>query len=710
MSTEFDTLSPAVQRDIIELQDKIDRFKNGEIPEERFKAFRLTRGVYGQRQQGVQMFRIKLPYGKISPAQIRTMADLAEEFGHGNLHLTTRQNIQLHYVDVANAPRIWELLESVGVTAREACGNTVRNITASPYAGIDPNEPFDVSPYAQAVFEYFLRNPICQDMGRKIKMAFSSSEKDSAFTYIHDFGFIPKVIEIQGEEKRGFRVVVGGGLGAQAFVAETAYEFLEEEKLIPFIEAGLRVFDRYGERERRNKARLKFLIDPKKGLGLEKFLQLVEEERQALPNQVIWVDRETVPNEIPEATTTEGNLQSSPAFEQWLKANVIEQKQAGFYAAKIKVPLGNLDVAKARKFADLVEKWASKDARLTINQGVLLKFLRQEELLGLFHDLQALELGNSGFESLGDIIACPGTDTCNLAVTNSTDLTTELESLIQNEFPHLIDEANIQIKISGCMNSCGQHMIANIGFHGSSIKYQGKVSPAQQVVLGGGVDPEGKGFIAEKVIKVPTKRVPDTVRNLLLDYEANATEEEYFNQYFQRQGKMYFYELLKPLADLSTLDEEGFQDWGREVSFIPEIGVGECAGVVLDLVSTIVGDAQEKATWGREALHESKWAGAIYHAYSAMVIGAKALLLHDEIQCNTHNQIINTFQEKLIAEGKFSSISDFPETVLQINKNEPSEDFANTYVATAEAFIAEVLNYRQVQQEEKLVISNFYKA
>ncbi len=710
MSTEFDTLPQAAQRDIIELQDKIDRFKNGEIPEERFKAFRLTRGVYGQRQQGVQMFRIKLPFGKISPKQIRAMADLAEEFGHGNLHLTTRQNIQLHYVDVANSPRIWEVLESVGLTAREACGNTVRNITASPFAGIDPNEPFDVSPYAHAVFEYFLRNPICQDMGRKIKMAFSSSEKDSAFTYIHDFGFIPKVIEVQGEERRGFKVVVGGGLGAQAFVAETAYEFLEEERLIPFIEAGLRVFDRHGERERRNKARLKFLIDPKKGLGIEKFLQLVEEERQALAKQILWIDRTTVPDQLPNLTEIKESLEHSPSFEQWFKANVFAQKQEGFYAAKIKVPLGNLNVSKARKFADLVEKWASNDARLTINQGILLKFLRKEELPGLFHDLQALELGNSGFESLGDIIACPGTDTCNLAVTNSTDLTIELENLVRNEFPHLIDEANIQIKISGCMNSCGQHMIANIGFHGSSIKYQGKVSPAQQVVLGGGVDPEGRGFIAEKVIKVPTKRAPETVRNLLLDYEAHAEEEEYFNQYFQRKGKMYFYELLKPQADLTTLDEEGFQDWGREVSFIPEIGVGECAGVVLDLVSTIVGDAEEKVKLGQEAISEGKWAGAIYYAYSAMVIGAKALLLHEEIQCNTHNQIINTFQEKLVNEGRISSISDFPNTVLEINKYEPSKAFAVSYLSTAAGFMNEVLNYRQTQQAEKLVISNFYKA
>ncbi|MEM9326398.1 MAG: nitrite/sulfite reductase, partial [Bacteroidota bacterium] len=386
MSKEFDTLTKEVQKDVVELRDKINRFKKGEMDEERFKAFRLTRGVYGQRQAGVQMFRIKLPYGKISPQQLRAVADMAEQFGHGNLHLTTRQNIQLHYVDVVNAPRIWEVLESVGVTAREACGNTVRNITASPYAGIDPEEPFDVSPYAQGVFEYFLRNPICQDMGRKVKMAFSASEKDAAFTYIHDFGFIPQVQTIDGQEVRGFKVLVGGGLGAQAFVAQVAYEFLPEDELIPFIEAGLRVFDRYGERERRHKARMKFLIDPKKGLGVDGFLKLVEEERKALPQHRVAIDRATVPEEINEQAET-SSLPATESFDSWSKSHVFEQKQTGYYAVKVKVPLGNLSVDTSRKLADVVEKWASPDMRVTINQGLLLKYLRKESLVGLYEDL-----------------------------------------------------------------------------------------------------------------------------------------------------------------------------------------------------------------------------------------------------------------------------------------------------------------------------------
>ncbi|WP_306416938.1 nitrite/sulfite reductase [Fulvivirga maritima] len=261
MSVTFnDKISTIAQKDIKELEDKISAFKGGKIDEERFKAFRLARGVYGQRQLGVQMFRIKLPYGKLTGEQLVRIADLSEEYTNGNLHATTRQNIQLHYVHLEDTPEMWAKLEETGVTTKEACGNTVRTVTASDIAGIDPNEPFDVSPYADAVTQYFLRNPINQEMGRKIKMAFSSSEKDSALTYIHDFGFIPKI----KDGKRGFKVVIGGGLGAQPFLAVTAYEFLPEDKVIPLVEAGLRVFDRYGEREKRFKARMKFLIEEKK--------------------------------------------------------------------------------------------------------------------------------------------------------------------------------------------------------------------------------------------------------------------------------------------------------------------------------------------------------------------------------------------------------------------------------------------------------------
>ncbi len=706
---ETKTLSKAVEKDLAELKEKIDQFKNNEINEERFKAFRLARGVYGQRQQGVQMFRLKLPFGKLTPDQLETIANLSEKYTNGNLHFTTRQNIQLHHVRLDDTPEMWEALERVGVTTKEACGNTVRNVTASPNAGIDPNEPFDVAPYAQAVFEYFLRNPICQDMGRKFKMAFSSSEEDSAFIFIHDLGFIPRI----KEEKRGFKVIVGGGLGAQSFMGQVAYEFLPEDQLIPLIEATLRVFDRFGERERRHKARLKYLIEPKKGLGLDRFLELVAAERKAIANKSYDINYELVKQEIPTISDDQvpEGLVADEAYKIWAKTNTEEQKQKGFYTVKVRLPLGNIDADRARKLADVMRRWASPDLRITLNQGVILKFVKESHLPAVYEELKTLDLVNPGFDTLADVTACPGTDTCNLAVTNSTSLALELENLVRDEFPHLVDESNIKIKISGCMNSCGQHMVANIGFHGSSIKYDGKVAPAQQVVIGGGVETGGAGYIAEKVIKIPTKRIPETVRTLLLDYEANAEETEYFNEYFRRQGKIYFYDLLKHLADPSTLSAEGFQDWGLTDDFVPEIGVGECAGVMLDLVGTILNDAKERLASGKEALEIGRWADAIYYGYNTFVIGAKASLLDNDVQCNTHKGIIDDFQKHIVDEGLINLPASFEDIVLQINKHEPSEGFAVVYLRQAEEFLKGIELLRASSSAvDKLVINEFYKA
>ncbi|WP_425391210.1 HEPN domain-containing protein [Ekhidna sp.] len=702
------TISNEAKRDIEELQEKIGSFHLGSIPEERFKAFRLTRGVYGQRQQGVQMLRIKLPYGKITPDQLRVIANIADEYTNGNLHLTTRQNIQLHHIPLDDTPEIWSRLERVNVTIREACGNTVRNVTASPLAGVDPDEPFDVTPYAHEVFQYFLRNPICQDMGRKIKIAFSSNEKDDAFTYIHDFGFVPKV----KSGIRGFKVLVGGGLGAQTFFGQVAHDFLPEEKLIPFIEAGLRVFDRHGERERRHKARLKFLVDPKKGLGIDGFLRLVDEEYKALPDQVHPIAQTEEVHTVLKRPHSNYKIQDKDAFEKWQRINVVEQKQKGFYAVKIKVPLGNISSGEARRVALIAESYASKDIRITINQGLLFRYVNKESLPALFASLNELGLANLGFDTLADVTSCPGTDTCALGVTNSTRLATELEQVIHQEYPHLIDESQIKIKISGCMNSCGQHMIANIGFHGSSIKNGNKVVPAMQVVIGGGIEPDHQGYIAEKVIKIPTKRIPDVVRTLLDDFEAHSEETEYFNQYFRREGKKYFYELLKPLADLSHIRDEEFQDWGHSEEFVPEVGVGECAGVVLDLVDTILGDSKERIKWANEDFENQKWANAIYHSYSALVIGAKALLLSKDIQCNTHKGIIDDFQAHFSGEPAFPIAESFAQEVLKINRYAPNQAFAKSYLKEANAFLEQVFAFRSQEDgsTEKLVVSNHYKA
>jgi len=682
-----------VEKDIIDLDKKIREFREGKIHEEKFRSLRLARGVYGQRQQGVQMIRIKLPFGKVSTKQLLRIADISDEYSNGNLHLTTRQDIQIHHVSLDRTPELWAKLEQEDITLREACGNTVRNITASAEAGIDPNEVFDVSPYAHALFTYFLRKPFCQEMGRKIKMAFSNNDKDTAFTYIHDLGFIPKVKN--GE--KGFKVLVGGGLGAQPFLAQTAFEFLHEDKLIPFVEATLRVFDRYGERASRHKARIKYLINK---IGIEEFLKLVKEEEKALLVKEFKIDtrlengittlKTILPKELP--------VINEDDYKLWLQTNTFEQKQVGLIGVYVKVQLGNILSDRTREFVKAIAKYAdSEDVRITINQGFLLKNIAKEELPFLYNELNKIKLATPGFDSVADITACPGTDTCNLAISNSTHISVALENVITEEFPELVHNHDIKIKISGCMNSCGQHGLAQIGFHGSSFKVGTTVVPALQVLLGGGMVGNGKGRVSEKVIKVASKRAPDVLRKLFNDFEANAVEGEYFNSYYDKKGKDYFYQLLKPIGDNSSLTQDELIDWGQEEKFATAIGVGECAGVVIDLVATLFFEAEEKLAWSAEAFENKQWGDSIYYSYAAFINAAKGLLLDKQVHVNTQHGVINDFDKTFVETGLLKLKTEFKELILQINKQEPSIEFAESYFDDANDFVTKVRVYRETQ-------------
>jgi len=684
--------NPIVEKDIIDLEQKIRAFREGKIHDEKFRSLRLARGVYGQRQPGVQMVRIKLPFGKITLKQLLRIADIADEYASGNLHLTTRQDIQIHYVSLDRTPQLWAELEQDDITLREACGNTVRNVTSSPSAGIDPDEPFDVSPYAQAVFEYFLRNPICQEMGRKFKIAFSSSEKDTAFSYIHDIGLIPKIND-KGE--RGFKVMLAGGLGAQPFLASITEEFLPEDQLIPYTEAIIRVFDRYGERNNRNKARLKYLVQK---IGLEEVLRLAEVEKTALKVKTYPINRESIPAPaLPaEQSIGEVTLSNPLRYEQWLITNVFEQKQKGYYGVYVKVPVGDIHTPTARKLVEAIRPFVADEIRITQTQGLLLKYVRKEALPSLYSALTELELSAPGHDSPADVTTCPGTDTCNLGISNSMTLSKVLEDLIYNEYEEFIFNREIKIKISGCMNSCGQHGLAHIGFHGSSLKAGTRVLPSVQVLLGGGTVGDGVGRAAEKVIKVPAKRATHVLRAVLDDYKTNSVAEETFHAYYDKQGKDYFYQLLKPLADLTTLTEEEFVDWGHEETFATAIGVGECAGVVIDLVATLLFEADEKFGWANEAFADGRWADAIYHAYNTFISAAKALLLDKNVNSSTQAGIIREFDNHYISTGEIVIEGSFNDLVLQINQNEPSQEFAASYIAQA----ADFLNTVKAKREE----------
>jgi len=685
--------NPIVEKDIIDLEKKIREFREGKIHDEKFRSLRLARGVYGQRQPGVQMVRIKLPFGKVTFKQLLRIADVADEYGSGNLHLTTRQDIQLHYVSLDRTPELWAELERDDVTLREACGNTVRNVTSSPDSGINKDELFDVSPYAYALFAYCLRNPICQEMGRKMKFSFSSTEEDTAFSYIHDLGFIPKINEA-GE--RGFKVMLAGGLGAQPFLASPVHEFLPEDQVIPYTESVLRVFDRYGERSNRNKARFKYLVQK---LGLDEVIRLIAEERVANKAKSFIIDKDAVPVPKLPANIEFPRLEivETLSYQHWLATNVFEQKQEGFYGVYVKIPVGDIRSNKARELVEAIRPYVADEIRVTQNQGLLLKFVKQEALPSLYVGLNALGFATPGFNSVGDVTTCPGTDTCNLGISNSMSLSVALEDVVYEEYPELIYDKDIKIKISGCMNSCGQHGLAHIGFHGSSLKANGKVVPAVQVLLGGGTVGNGLGRIAEKVLKVPSKRATSVLRTLLNDYRDLAFEGETFHQYYDRNTKDYFYRLLKPLGDLTQLTEDEFVDWGHEETFETAIGVGECAGVVIDLVATLLLEGEEKLGWANQSFESKLWSDSIYHSYAVFVNTAKALLLDKGINSSTQIGIIREFDKNFIDNGEVALGSSFNDLVLKINKNEPSEDFAKSYLESVDVFYKEMRAKRESQ-------------
>ncbi|CAM1353448.1 nitrite reductase [Tenacibaculum insulae] len=686
--------NPIVEKDILELERKIQLFKEGKIDEERFRSLRLARGVYGQRQFGVQMIRIKLPFGRVTSEQLHRISDVSDEYSRGRLHITTRQDIQIHHVSLDRTPELWAQLEKDDITLREACGNAVRNITASETAGIDVNEPFDVSPYADATFKFFLRNPICQEMGRKFKMSFSGTDDDTAISFIHDLGFIAKIKTENGVTKKGFKVLLGGGLGSQPRHADVIYDFLEEDVLIPTIEGVLRIFDRFGERAKRAKARLKFLV---KDLGVDTFLQLVSDEVNALENKTFKVDTTEFeqPISFQEIAIPSVKIEDEVAYKKWKETNVIKQKQEGLFAIGLKIHLGDFYTPKARLLADLVKKYAANEIRLTLRQNILIRHVKEELLPFFYVELQKLGFAKAGYNSTADITACPGTDTCNLGISSSTGIAVELEKVLEEEYPKYLNNKEIAIKISGCMNACGQHNMAHIGFQGMSIKVGALQAPALQILIGGGILGDGKGRFSDKLVKVPSKRGPEALRILLNDVENNQQEEETFLAYYDRQGKTYFYDLLKGLSDTTNLEPSDFIDWGHSENYVKAIGVGECAGVVIDLIATLLFESEEKITNSAEALKENQFSDSIYHSYTSLVNTAKALLIAENIKTNTQAGIITSFQEHFVATNKVSLDVSFEELVYQIKRENPTKVFAENYLNDAKSFYKKIDAFRK---------------
>ena len=505
--------------EIVDFETQVKRFQNGQWNPNDFMAFRLRQGVYGQRQADSQMMRIKAPFGGINADQMDALGILSEKFAPlGKGHVTTRENFQFHHIPLENTPEIMRLIGDVGLSTREACGNTVRNVTGSPMAGVNPDEPFDVTPYAAAYARYFVRHPFTQSLPRKFKTSFSDSDADYAISAIHDMGFIPKI----KDGRRGFQMVTGGGTSIMPRIGKTLFEFVPVEEYLKVTEAVIRIFHKTDElRKNRMKARIKFYIDR---IGIDEFRLQVEKEMEGEwaqksfdPTPILFIEDES--KDAPNLNGDYISAESNPRFEKWLESNVTAQKQKGYNVATVKLPLGDVSTSQFHQLADMSRKYAGGRMRLTHQQNIAFRWVPQEALYEVWKNLDEMELGESGAHEVTDIVSCPGTDSCKLGITSSMGLgsaLTEAVKSIDTEDPLI---KKMHIKMSGCPNGCGQHHIADIGFHGAAAKGPGGQVPAYELFLGGSFD-DGDTRIGQRVkTKIPAKRVPEALTKIISHYK-----------------------------------------------------------------------------------------------------------------------------------------------------------------------------------------------
>jgi sulfite reductase (ferredoxin) len=648
----------------VETAREIDNFeaqmrlrKDAKIEDKTFAELRLRRGAYGQRydngrrhdgtktqdlnfpQKGLTkgpetewdapgMQRIKIPGGGVSPAQLNLLADLADEYSDAILHITTRQDVQLHYVHIEDTPDLMRRLAAVGITTREACGNAVRNVTACPLAGVCHTEAFDVTPYTKQIMQFFLGHPDTLDFGRKFKIALSGCQHEAcALVSIHDLG----LIAVNDNGQRKFDVYVGGGLGAVPFQAKLLAEKVPMSEVLPLSQAVARLFARMGEKKNRQKARLKFVIQK---VGIEEFKRLVAEERKVVPHdprhdafgQGIESSAEQ-PNNPP----THLNGQPKPeGFDAWFATNVYRQRQAGYAVATVTLPLGDLTSDQTRALAVIADRFAGGNVRTTVEQNIVLRWVSESDLPALYAELKKIGLSESGAGTIVDVASCPGTDTCKLGIASSRGLAGELRNRLAVQAVNM-DQAvkNLRIKISGCFNSCGQHHAADIGFYGNSRNIGGYTVPHFQVMLGGQWTANVASY-GQAVGSIPSKAIPQVVERLTKRYVAErSTNSESFHDFTKRLGKKELKAMLEDLAAVPAHDVDAsyYTDWGDPREFtIGDMGTGECAGEVITLAQFGFTAAESMAFEASLKLEEAQYAEADRLALSAMLEAAKTLI------------------------------------------------------------------------------------
>ena len=683
-----------VATEVDSFANSIDRFLGGKVPEASFLEHRLRHGVYGQRQDGVHMIRSKLPLGLLGPEQLEAFADLTEAYSSGIAHLTTRQDIQVHFVPLTQTPDLMRVLADAEMTSREACGNVVRNITASELAGVEQGEAFDVTPYGMALATFLLRHPDGQSLGRKFKVTLSGTF-DPRFNNgpIHDLGLTARVQD--GE--RGFHVLVGGGLGAVPHEAQVLTEFLPQEELFPTTVAILRLFARHGEKKRRARARMKFLVAE---WGIERFREEVAKERATLEPQPEWANFcDTTQDWTDQPLFAAGSALPEPrddAEAKWLRTNVFEQKQAGYATVKVRVPRGDLSPDQLRGLATLLRAHVGDSLRLGVDQSIFLRFVSWDRLAMVYDGLKSLQLSQPGAGGLGDTVTCPGADSCKLGITTPRSLHRHIESLLDD----LSDEPRLEqlrIKVSGCPSSCAQHQLADIGFFGAARTQNGITSPHFMLVLGGqyggwGDQGIGSGF-GIPIAKIPAVRIGEAIDQLTSFYLEESSPEESWGAFVRRQGRSELKKLLKEVTNLPSFDEapELYREYGADQTFTMVRGIGECAGAVVLGSDLLLIQADQSADLALELFEKGAEPDKIQDAaLDAMKYAAQALLSTQQRSVDSLQDTANAFRTDFYDTGLiFEGVGHYFLSAVDETTQEVSGDRVRRLAVEAGLFVEE---------------------
>ena len=691
---------PAILEEIETFEKEAERMLSGEIVNDLFKPFRLQYGIYGQRQAGVQMVRIKIPFGGITANQLRRVAELADLYGTGVGHVTTRQDIQLHFVELKNVPTVMRGLAEVGLTTREACANTVRNVTGCHLAGVCQGEVFDVTPYAKTVAYHLLRNPLNQSLPRKFKIAFSGCKQDCALTPIHDIGLLAAK---RADGAIGFRIVAGGGLGSAPRIAQVLREFTPMDELLPTIEAVIKVFDTLGNRKNRNKARMKFVIEK---LGFEEFKRRWEEVYVSMGNarpmngplKVLTHRDEPTPLIMPtprgaKPDGVEGRdhivrADHETPFDMWKRTNVVEQKQAGYVAAVIKLFMGDLTAGQMLHIADLSERYSNGNLRTTINQNMIIRWIPEQQITDLYADLASQGLAAPGAELVEDIIACPGTDTCGLGITSSKGVARALAEVFPaGRVPE--DLKDVSVKISGCHNSCAQHHIATIGLHGVGKRIGEHTVPMYELHLGGKIN--GTAKIGQMTVKLPAKAVPAALTHLIEVYRRDRTAGEGLPAFISRVGKNSLKDELIPytIAPAFKDDPTFYYDWEGEEQFVLEdLGPGECAGGALEMIENGILEADQELYQAKLLADNHQYSVSVNKSYRAVLAAAKALLVTEGLEPSTDSETFIEFDRLIASKGVVPSLyRDLSKQVGDLGPKNTTAESARDKIAFAKGFV-----------------------